>query len=174
VRRRRRLALGGLLGLLGLLALVPPPLACPEPDPASIAHLVASAPAVQLWASPIIFLDSRAVHPHFLYTLPGDPNIHRVEIWQTAHGPHSHLLVDWISPLRDQDRGMCLLGERTGPDAEAVIDALQQAPSDYRWSDTYLPVPGPNSNTFATAILEQSGWDVRLPRQAIGQRFPLR
>lgn len=167
---RRRLLLLPLLA--GALLTAPPPLECPPPpEPAVLSR--PQAPSVQLWAAPIDFLWGRAVHPHFTYTRAGQTKVHRAEVWQTAAGPHQHVWIDRISPLHDQGMGLCLLGERTGAEAEATIAQLDAAEAGrYRWEGLYLPLPGPNSNTFAATILHASGWDLPLPRQAIGKRFP--
>jgi hypothetical protein len=169
----RRIAIAAALLVVLLLLASPPPLRCPPPDAGALDRLHACAPAVQLWASPIDFLGGRAIHPHFIYTRAGEAVVHRAEVWQTAAGPLDHVWIDRISPLHDQRLGLCLLGERAGPDAEAVIAQLDRAAEGgYRWSGLYLPAPGPNSNTFAAAILSASGWDVVFPRQAIGAWFP--
>ena len=171
--RRRLLLL--LLAALAVLAAawVPPPLTCPPPDEAALERLRTSAPAVQLWAAPISYLGSRVVHPHFLYIRPEEEQPHRVEVWQRADGPHDHIWVDQNGPLHDQGRGLCLLGERSGAEAEAVIAAIEDAiGGSYPWQRRYFPVPGPNSNTFAATILRRSGWALPLPQQAIGRRFP--
>ena len=158
------------VGLTGL-HLASPPMTCPPTHPADLDLLRQHAPAVQLWMSPIGYLQGRAVHPHFLYTKPGDDRVHRIEVWQSARGPHDHLFVDRIQPHVSQGRGSCLVGERTGHDALAVIDVLEAAPEQYTWTDTYLPVPGPNSNTFAATVLDVAGWDLQLPMHAVGQSF---
>ena len=155
------------------LLAAPSPLECPAPDPSALDRLRSQAPSVQLWASPIDFLLGRAIHPHFTYVRAGEAQINRAEVWQSAAPPLGHVWVNRISPLHDQGMGLCLLGERSGPAAEAVINQLDAAEAGaYRWSRVYLPVPGPNSNSFAAAVLRAGGWDLDLPRQAIGKRFP--
>jgi len=153
----------------GILAV--PPLECPPPDPSVPSTIQAHAPAVQLWLAPIWLLDGRAVHPHFLYAETAHDSVHRVEVWQSAHGPHHHLLVDRIRPMLDQQRGLCHAGTVRGDKAREVIAALKAAPDRYPWKDIWVPAPGPNSNTFAAAILDESNWELTLPIQAIGQRF---
>ena len=133
------------------------------------------APAVQVWMTPLAPLGGRAVHTHFLYVSRADgAEVHRVEVWQEALPERGHVWVDENTALWDQEQGLCLLGERTGSEAEAVIAELEAAAAGaYPWRDRYLPVPGPNSNTFTAEILRRAGWALDLPPQAIGQRFPV-
>lgn len=160
-----------LVVMAGVWGVLPPRMECPDPPSSALADLVEKAPAVQLWAAPIDFLGGRAIHPHFLYVQPGDVGVHRVEVWYQPGPTGRHVWVDQITPLQDQNEGLCLLGERRGPDAKSVIDTLRAAPEIYTWAEWYFPFPGPNSNTFAAMILRQSGWSVSLPTQAIGRRF---
>ena len=177
--RQRRPVLSALVlavaGAGGLAVWAPSPVRCPAVDADTVAGLYARAPAVQVWMTPLAPLGGRAVHTHFLYVSRADgAEVHRVEVWQEALPERGHVWVDENTALWDQEQGLCLLGERTGSEAEAVIAELEAAAAGaYPWRDRYLPVPGPNSNTFTAEILRRAGWALDRPPQAIGQRFPV-
>ncbi len=65
-----------------------------------------------------------------------------------------------------------LLAERRGPDAEALIDRIDDAVRMYPYADRYSAWPGPNSNTF-TAFVARRVPELRLdlPPTAIGKDF---
>jgi len=65
-----------------------------------------------------------------------------------------------------------LVRDIRGPDAQAVIDKLQQAVADYPFADSYSVWPGPNSNTFV-AHLGRAIPELRLalPSTAIGKDY---
>jgi len=61
-----------------------------------------------------------------------------------------------------------------GPDAAAIIPRIQAAVAAYRWRQVgdYRAWPGPNSNTFVAAVMDQAGVPVALPPNAIGKDYP--
>lgn len=67
-----------------------------------------------------------------------------------------------------------LLGELRGAKAEASIELLRAAASDYPYQNQYTVWPGPNSNTF-TAHLVRRVPELRidLPANAIGKDYPV-
>lgn len=63
-----------------------------------------------------------------------------------------------------------LLVEHRGPEAEAMIDALEAAVARYPWRDSYRLWPGPNSNTFVAWLArEVPALRLDLPPTAIGK-----
>jgi Protein of unknown function (DUF3750) len=62
-----------------------------------------------------------------------------------------------------------------GPAAAALIPRMQSAIAGYAWRNQgdYRPWPGPNSNTFVTAVMDAvPGIRVSLPPTAIGKDYP--
>ncbi len=56
----------------------------------------------------------------------------------------------------------------SGAEAARILDVLEQ-PEDYPWIDTYRIWPGPNSNTYATWVLEQAGIGLDLGPKLVGK-----
>jgi hypothetical protein len=127
--------------------------------------LVPDGPSVQLHLSAVPYSGQRAVHPFFLVR-GSDQEIHRYEVWQSTGVARSHLWVDQNSTYFTMGTGTLLWGELEGGQALAVIEVLE---SGYPCADRYTMLPGPNSNTYAAWVLEQSGWALELPEQGLGQ-----
>lgn len=165
--RRRRLAAGGVLlaGALLLWAWVPPPLALQDDAHWAAELEVPGGPAVQLHLSAVPFSGQRAVHPFFLVR-GEDQGFHRYEVWQSPGEQGSHVWVDENAPGFTMDTGTVLWAQVQGQQALRVVEVLQ---SSYPCAERYLLLPGPNSNTYAAWVLEQSGWSVTLPEQALGK-----
>lgn len=65
-----------------------------------------------------------------------------------------------------------ILADLRGPDAEAIIDDIETAVSDYPWAGEYRLWPGPNSNTFTGWIARRvPGLKLDLPPTAIGKDY---
>ena len=128
---------------------------------------VPEGPVVQLHLSAVPFSGRRAVHPFFLVRGP-DQEIQRYEVWQEPGGDGGHLWVDENSTYFTMGTGTKMWAQVQGPQALSVIEVLE---SGYPCADRYTMLPGPNSNTFAAWVLEQSGWAVALPAQSLGQRW---
>ena len=65
-----------------------------------------------------------------------------------------------------------LLKAHQGPQAEALIDAIDAAARSYPWKQTYKAFPGPNSNTFTAWIARQvPELELDLPFSAIGSGY---
>lgn len=65
-----------------------------------------------------------------------------------------------------------LLYEKTGSEAEALIDKVNEAVNSYPFPDEYKMWPGPNSNSFVAWIgLEVPELELDLPFKAIGQSW---
>ena len=158
----------GLAICLGLvLALIPQPIDVLSDQDWVNTVLVPEGPAVQLHLSPVPYSGGRAVHPFFL-ARGTDQALHRYEVWQWQGEAESHLWVDENWAYYTMDTGTVLLAEAQGEQALAVIQVLE---SVYPCADQYTMLPGPNSNTYAAWVLEQSGWDVDLPEQSLGKSW---
>ena len=65
-----------------------------------------------------------------------------------------------------------LLKAHQGPEAEALIDAVDAAARSYPWPAEYKAFPGPNSNTFVAWIArEVPELELDLPLSAIGSGY---
>jgi hypothetical protein len=65
-----------------------------------------------------------------------------------------------------------LVGDKRGPEAEALLARVDQAARSYPYSDRYTAWPGPNSNTFTSWILRAvPELAVDLPPTAIGKDY---
>ena len=64
-----------------------------------------------------------------------------------------------------------VIADLIGPQAEPVIEFLQNQVDDYPYNQLYKVVPGPNSSTFTQWVLDSTGWDIELPRVAVGRRM---
>jgi len=65
-----------------------------------------------------------------------------------------------------------VLKDYRGPDANNLIDAIDQAAENYPWKTTYKAFPGPNSNTFVAWIAKEvPELEVQLPFSAIGSGY---
>lgn len=170
--RRRALAAGGVLLAIAILlwAWVPPPLPLEDDAHWAAELVVPEGAAVQLHLSAVPFSGQRAVHPFFVVR-GEDQALHRYEVWQSPGERGSHVWVDENAPGFTMDTGTVLWAQVQGAQAQGVIEVLQSA---YPCADRYTLLPGPNSNTYAAWVLEQSGWDVALPRQSLGKAWGCR
>ncbi|MEM9533832.1 MAG: DUF3750 domain-containing protein [Pseudomonadota bacterium] len=65
-----------------------------------------------------------------------------------------------------------LLADHRGPQAQVMIDKIDQAARAYPWKTTYRVFPGPNSNTFIGWIGRQvPEMELDLPLSAIGAGY---
>lgn len=125
---------------------------------------------VELWAGRIPVI-GRFAH-HYWFVVEADGARDRWEVWQSrgrcpVHWGYLHKNLmppdAWIERMRHWR-----VTAWTDEDAEALKARIEGAPETYPWCDRYRPWPGPNSNTFAQWVLENT---MRLPRQAIGRNF---
>ena len=131
-------------------------------------------PAAVLMAAPLPAPFSGAVHTWLVVGGAAAPE--RWEVWQTAEpgdGRWGHVARDYLPPFAGVGGGPAFsLATLDGPAGEAFAACLRERAPTYRWRETYVVVPGPNSNTFTAAMLDACGWSVGLPWSAVGARFP--
>jgi len=115
------------------------------------------------------------VAAHYWFVVWDENGCHRWEVWQTKNaGGRSigHVHCDLKPPDADVGGGPArVAAEWTGVEAAAIARVLQDV-TLYRHVERYLAWPGPNSNTFAAWVLRRAGNRYRLPRRAIGRRYP--
>lgn len=93
----------------------------------------------------------------------------RWEVWQTGCPPYGHVRKNQASPEADVGAGgVEVVAETVGKEAERVIQFIESRSPTYPCRDAYCFF-GPNSNTYAQWVLNQTGWRVRLPAGAIGR-----
>jgi len=125
---------------------------------------------VRLYAAPIPNLESIAIHPWFVVKWADETEFDRWEVLQSAGAPYGHVRLNLNSPTSDVGAGgVFVLAELIGPAAESVVAFIETQSPNYSCRDHYISFPGPNSNTYAQWVLDNTGWAVTLPAAAIGK-----
>ena len=125
---------------------------------------------VRLYAAPIPWISSFAVHCWFVVKRAGDDTFHRWELWQDAGGPYGHMRLDLGTAEGDVGGGPSfILAELRGTQAEPVVDFIESQSPSYSCRNEYVAFPGPNSNTYVQWVLNGAGWNIDLPWVAIGK-----
>ena len=125
---------------------------------------------VRLYVAPIPGTLGLGVHPWFVLKKPGTRETERWELFQVDGGIYGHIWKE-VDPLEAEvgfGWGEYILAELRGPAAERVISFIETQSPRYPCRDFYRFVPGPNSNTYAQWVLENTGWEVDLPPSAVG------
>lgn len=125
---------------------------------------------VRLYVAPLPVIGLLATHPWFVVRSAEEEEFHRWEVWQTAQGPHEHVTMDLLG--LESDVGGAdgwQVAELHGADAEPVVRFIQERSPEYPCRDTYRYWPGPNSNSYAQWVLDETGWDAELPRSSLGK-----
>lgn len=125
---------------------------------------------VRLYATPLPGIENLAIHPWFVVKRADATVFQRWEVLPTAAGPYGHVRRDAQLPTADFSAGGThVLAELIGPEADPVIEFIEERSPTYPCRGCYLYVPGPNSNTYAQWVLSHTGWNVTLPTTAIGK-----
>ena len=125
---------------------------------------------VRLYAAPLPGIAAIAIHPWFVVKRADSTTFHRWEVVETSAGPYGHVRRDLQPPTADVGAGGAyVLAELIGPAAEPVVAFIEERSPAYPCRGCYLYVPGPNSNTYAQWVLDNSGWRVVLPPAALGK-----
>lgn len=128
---------------------------------------------VRLYAEPIPGLESIAIHPSFVLKWADETAFDRWEVWRSTGGPYGHVRKNRNGPTSVVGAGgEYVLAELIGPAAEFVVAFIETESPDYTCRNHYVYFPGPNSNTYAQWILDNTGWDVNLPAAALGKDVP--
>ncbi|MBN2562140.1 MAG: DUF3750 domain-containing protein [Phycisphaerae bacterium] len=148
----------------------------PVPDQSQFAPLGSLADGglavVRLYAAPIHPIELIATHPWFVVKRADETTFDRWEVQPWAREPYGHVLLNDRSATEDLDPDAYVVAELIGEQAEAVIDFIEMQSPHYPCQDTYVLVPGPNSNSYAQWVLDNTGWAVALPCTAIGKDVP--
>jgi Protein of unknown function (DUF3750) len=112
-----------------------------------------------------------ATHPWVVVKKAGAPAYKRYEV--VGWGSGSKLRTDYATA-----DGLWYGSEPTlmvdvrGPDADALVDRIEQAIASYPYKDVYVTWPGPNSNTFLAHIgREVPELRLDIPASAIGKDY---
>lgn len=137
---------------------------------APLSDLAASGQAVvRLYGRPIRGIELIAIHPTFVVKRA---DATQIEIWEVQ--PFVDDDGDHVIHVTDPDEiagrlsGAQVIAELTGAMAEPVIDFIETESPRYSCHETYFLL-GPNSNTYAQWVLDQTGWEVTLPPTSIGK-----
>lgn len=158
--------------------------ACAGPRPSEFLDVVDDGPAVLV--KTVRIPDSEPWYTRFadhtffdVRTRSGGPWI-RMEVLNRRSGVRVEPLDDGEAFADERwGRGVEVLAARTGDKAGTTARALLQAGQrqQQRYADGYRAWPGPNSNTFAEAVLRSvPGIEARLDHNAVGKdwAWPLR
>lgn len=127
----------------------------------------------RLYAAPIPDLEAIAIHPWFVVKEADSTSYNRWEVWQTAGGAYGHVRKNRASPTSSVGAGgTYVIAELIGAEAESVVAFIESQSPDYPCKDNYVLFPGPNSNSYAQWVIDNTGWDVALPPSAIGKDVP--
>jgi hypothetical protein len=125
---------------------------------------------VRLYGSTWFFPEVNAIHTWFLTRSENSREINRWEVSVYRNPAAGFVWRNLDGPIVDYGGGVSLIAELTGPDARPVIDFLENRLEEYPYKDTFY-LWGPNCNTFAQWVLNQTGWNVVLPESALGKDF---
>jgi|CXWL01.1.fsa_nt_gi hypothetical protein len=123
---------------------------------------------VRLYAAPIPNVTSYAVHPWFVIKKAAGHTLDRWEVWQIGDAPFGYVRKNQGAPEEGVGAGgVFVVAELRGDDAEKIIQFIESQSPSYPCRNSYSFL-GPNSNTYAQWVLNETGWRVALPPGAIG------
>lgn len=123
----------------------------------------------RVYGAPIPYLKTIAIHSWFVIKAADEREFERWEVWQNAGGPYGHVRRNLMSPERDVGAGgVFVIAERIGDEAASIVDFIRNRSPDYPCRNHYF-VLGNNSNTYPQWVFDQTGWNVVLPRTAVGK-----
>jgi len=116
----------------------------------------------------------RPLARHAWFAVKDDSGWERFEVWYLDEGEHWGWVArrtDW-GPLEwNGETPVLLHATKTGDEARAFIECLRRESKNYSLRDVYIPVPGPNSNTYVDRMLRACKWDVELPSTCVGKDY---
>jgi hypothetical protein len=129
--------------------------------------------SVDLRAAKIPYLGLIAVH--YWFVIHEQNYSERWEIWQSKHlvtTSWGHLHQNLLSVSQGVGNGDSWLETQwQGKEAEILTEIIRKSPSKYPYNDLYSYYPGPNSNTYAQWILDQSKIIYPLERRGLGKNY---
>lgn len=140
------------------------------PDPQTTREAVLHVYGADAWGWRGIF----AIHTWIAAKRTGEDRytVYDVVGWRGRHGQPVMRISKGVPDRYWYGAKPQLLKEHRGPNADHLIEAVDQAARNYPWKNTYKVFPGPNSNTFIAWIAKEVpeiGLD--LPFKAIGSGY---
>jgi len=153
------------------LALEPTPFGTARaPDPASHSDAVVQVYGADVWG----FRGHFAIHT-WVATKARDADtyqIYQVIGWRQRRGRPVLSISEGQPDKPWFGSPAILLHEKRGVEAEALVEQVETAVSEYPYPNEYKMWPGPNSNSFVAWIaLEVPELELELPMKAIGQSW---
>jgi len=128
---------------------------------------------VRLYGCPLPLAGDMGVHTWLVVKRADSARFDRWEGWVTAKPPLGYIWKNRVGLTDDLGAGgTYVIAELIGPEAELIIDFIENETMNYPCKDFYRFIPGPNSNTYIQWIVEKTGWDAELPLAAIGRDVP--
>lgn len=144
------------------------------PDQSQFAPLaeVASTdrPFVRLYGNEINPIELIAIHLSFVVKSSGSARLQMWELQPGEDGPYGHIrFTDSVDVARPEffNRAF-VIAEVFDARAQAIGEFIQSQSPQYPCRNFYA-LFGPNSDTYAAWVLQQTGWDVPLSPRAIGK-----
>lgn len=125
----------------------------------------------RVYAAPIA--PSEIEHTWFVVKRAEEVDPTRWEVFVYPGGIYGYVFADLYAPEADLGAGGThVVAEVRGPEAEPLIDCIEDAAANYPCRDYYVLYPGPNSDSFTQWVLDRCGWDVELPPEVVGKDTP--
>ncbi|MGI9419872.1 MAG: DUF3750 domain-containing protein [Geminicoccaceae bacterium] len=141
-----------------------------DANPAGKQDAVVQVYAARAWGWKGVF----AVHSWIVLKAAGSSDYDRYEVvgWGVSRGAPAVRKNRHAADGRWAGNQPELLLDRRGPEAQAVVEAVERAIASYPYPSSYVTWPGPNSNTFI-AYLGRTVPELRLelPPTAVGKDF---
>lgn len=133
-------------------------------------RLADDAACVRLYVTPLLISGTLASHPWFVVKRAGSHVATRWEVSFIAAEPFGFVRRDALPLESSFDGGaVCLISEQVGDAAAAIAEFIESQSPGYPCRDTYVLLPGPNSNSYAQWVLDSTGWPAELPFNAVGR-----
>lgn len=144
-----------------------------EPDQSQFVPLVELADrreaVVRVYGAPIPIVGRFAIHTWLVTKRAHEQSFHRWELWLCPEGDYGYICKDSKEPTSHVGiGGTFIIGEKMGDEAESIVAFVENESPQYPYRMTYVPLPGPNSNSYTQWVLDNSGWDLNLQSCAAG------
>ena len=126
-------------------------------------------PMARVYISSVKYIGFLATHTWFVIKKADEHTFDRWEISLHVEEPYGYLRLNYREPEMYIGGGEpFILAELVGEEAASVVEFIDQQSPNYPWRWDYFFYPGPNCNTYPQWVLNQTGWDVKLPFTALG------
>lgn len=117
-------------------------------------------------------LGTPILHSSFAVKDAESSGFDRWEGWLASFGPFGYIQKNLASPGESVIGGnVFIIDELLGEDAEKVIDFIVNESPNYPCKDVFSLLQGPNSNSYVQWVLDNTGWDVKLPDTSWGKNI---